>query len=107
MRPSRSVAITTEPGADTLVGSSPSRSQSGDKSPNSKGQYRWIHSNHSYKSGGALETHFGLGKQTAAHLKITLPDGETASFAGVKTDQFLDLNLASSQSTPVRAETKP
>ena len=26
-------------------------------------QYRWIHPNHSYKSGGALEAHFGLGKR--------------------------------------------
>ena len=70
-------------------------------------QYRWIHANHSYKSGGALEAHFGLGKQTAADLKVTLPSGKTMSFAGVKADQFLDLNLTSSQSTRVKAETKP
>jgi len=28
-------------------------------------QYRWIHANHSYKSGGALEAHFGLASATA------------------------------------------
>jgi catechol 2,3-dioxygenase-like lactoylglutathione lyase family enzyme len=70
-------------------------------------QYRWIHPNHSYKSGGALEAHFGLAQQTAADLKLTLPSGKTVSFASVKADQFLDLNLTSSQSTPVRAETNP
>jgi len=70
-------------------------------------QYRWIHANHSYKSGGALEAHFGLGKQTAADLKVTLPSGKTVSFAGVKADEFFDLNLSSSQSTRVRVEPKP
>ncbi|MCL4201680.1 MAG: VCBS repeat-containing protein [Pirellulaceae bacterium] len=70
-------------------------------------QYRWIHPNHSYKSSGALEAHFGLGKQTTVDLKVTLPSGKTVSLAGVKADQFLELNLMNSQSTPVRAETKP
>ena len=72
-----------------------------------KKQYRWIHSNHSYKSGGALEAHFGLGKATVADLKVTLLSGKTVSFAGAKADQFLDLNLSSAQSTRVRMETKP
>jgi hypothetical protein len=72
-----------------------------------KRQFRWIHANHSYKSGGALEAHFGLGKQSAADLKVTLPSGKTVSFAGVKGDQFLDLNLKTSQSTPAGKEPKP
>ncbi len=72
-----------------------------------KKQYRWIHSNHSYKSGGALEAHFGLGKQTTADVKVTLPNGKTAALAGVKADQFLDLNLKTSQQTLVRTESKP
>jgi len=72
-----------------------------------KKQYRWIHPDHFYKSGCALEAHFGLGQQAAADLKITLPSGKTVSFVGVKVDQFLDLNLPTSQSTPVTAETKP
>ena len=73
-------------------------------------QYLWIHPNHSYKSSGALEAHFGLGKQTTVDLKVTLPSGKTMSLVGVKADQFLELNLMNSQSTPVRpvrAETKP
>jgi hypothetical protein len=70
-------------------------------------QYRWIHSNHSYKSGGALEAHFGLGKATAADLKITLLSGKTVSFGNVKADQFLDLNLKTTQTTPVKMETRP
>jgi hypothetical protein len=71
-----------------------------------KRQYRWIHPDHFYKSGCALEAHFGLGKQTAADLKVTLPSGKTVSYAGVKADQFLDLNLPGSQSTPAKVETK-
>jgi hypothetical protein len=72
-----------------------------------KKQYRWIHSNHSYKSGGALEAHFGLGKATAGDVIVTLPGGKAVSFAHMKADQFLDLNLTTSQSSPVRMETKP
>jgi hypothetical protein len=72
-----------------------------------KKQYRWIHPNHSYKSGGALDAHFGLGKASAADVKVTLPSSKTVMFAGVKADQFLDLNLTSSRSTPVKAETNP
>jgi len=72
-----------------------------------KKQYRWIHPNHSYKSGGALEAHFGLGKHDTADVKVTLPSGKTATLTGVQADQFLDLNLGASQSTRVRMETKP
>jgi catechol 2,3-dioxygenase-like lactoylglutathione lyase family enzyme len=64
-------------------------------------QYRWIHPDQFYKSGCALEAHFGLGKQTYADLKVTLPSGKTVSFVGVKADQFLDLNLKTSQTTQV------
>jgi hypothetical protein len=72
-----------------------------------KKQFRWIHPNHSYKSGGALEAHFGLGKATAADLKVTLLNGKTVSFPGVKGNQFLDLNLTTPQTTAVGKETKP
>jgi len=67
-----------------------------------KKQYRWIHSNHSYKSGCALEAHFGLGKATVADLKVTLLNGKTVTFPGVKADQFLDLNLKTNQTTEVK-----
>jgi len=72
-----------------------------------KKQYRWIHSNHSYKSGCALEAHFGLGKATVADLKVTLLNGKTVTFPGVKADQFLDLKLSTAQSTSVMVSGKP
>jgi hypothetical protein len=84
-----------------LIGARVEVSKSGTK------QYRWIHSNHSYKSGGALEAHFGLGKHETVDVRVTLTTGKTVSFAGLKADQFLDLNLATSQSTPVKVKTKP
>jgi hypothetical protein len=68
---------------------------------------RAIAANHSYKSGGALEAHFGLGKQSKAEVKVMLPSGKTATFPGVKADRFLDLNLKTSQSIPVGREAKP
>ncbi|MCC6356872.1 MAG: VCBS repeat-containing protein [Verrucomicrobiae bacterium] len=63
---------------------------------------RTIASNHSYKSGGALEAHIGLGKATSADVRVTLPVGKTATFADVKADQFLDLNLKTEHATQVR-----
>ncbi len=75
--------------------------------PSSITQYRWIHSNHSYKSGGALEANFGLGGATSAEVKVALPSGKTTSFAGVKADRFLDLNLATTESTPAGKGSRP
>jgi hypothetical protein len=72
-----------------------------------KKQYRWIHPDHFYKSGCALEAHFGLAKQTKADVKVTLLNGKTATFSSVMADQFLDLNLKTSQSTPAGKEPKP
>lgn len=63
---------------------------------------RTIASNHSYKSCGALDAHFGLGKATSADVRVTLPVGKTATFADVKADQFLDLNLKTEQATQVK-----
>jgi hypothetical protein len=79
---------------DPLGGSSPREIQSGDKSPHSKKQYRWIHSNHSYKSGGALNAHFGLGKTTSADVKVTLLDGRTKTFSGLAASKTHELRLA-------------
>jgi len=56
-------------------------------------QYRWIHSNHSYKSGGALEAHFGLGIHDRADLTVALMNGKSLKFPDVRADRFLDLNL--------------
>jgi hypothetical protein len=59
----------------------------------SKKQYRWIHSNHSYKSGGALEAHFGLGKATSAEVKVTLLNGRTKTFANIAANQTHTLKM--------------
>ena len=56
-------------------------------------QYRWVHSNRTYKSGGALDAHFGLGQATNADVKVTLLSGKTATFADLAADHLLDLNL--------------
>jgi arylsulfatase A-like enzyme/catechol 2,3-dioxygenase-like lactoylglutathione lyase family enzyme len=78
-----------------------------------KQQFRWIHANHSYKSGGALEAHFGLGKASAADVRITLPSGKSVSFPGVKADQAHTLNLegkaadSTTKATPAAAGPKP
>jgi hypothetical protein len=52
-----------------------------------KKQHRWIHSNHSYKSGGALDAHFGLGKSTKAEVKVTLLNGTTKTFSAIAADK--------------------
>jgi arylsulfatase A-like enzyme len=56
-------------------------------------QYRWIHSNHTYKSGGALDAHFGLGTATHADVTVKLIDGRTRSFVGLAADVSHTLEL--------------
>jgi hypothetical protein len=55
-------------------------------------QYRWIHSNHSYKSGGALDAHFGLGQAINADVTVTLLDGRKKEFAELAGDRMHRLN---------------
>jgi|GEM_PF-768402 len=50
-------------------------------------QSRWIHSNRAYKSGGALDAHFGLGQATSAAVTVTLLDGRTKSFPRLAGNQ--------------------
>jgi hypothetical protein len=64
-------------------------------------QCRWIHPNHSYKSGGALEAHFGLGRRDLADLTVTLLNGKKFNFAGAKADRLLDLNLSTKTASVV------
>jgi hypothetical protein len=59
-----------------------------------KKQYRWIHSNHSYKSGGQLDAHFGLGKAATADVKVTLINGKTRTFEKVAADKNHQLSFA-------------
>jgi hypothetical protein len=54
---------------------------------------RAVASNHSYKSGGALEAHFGLGKQERLDVQVILLSGRTFAFKDVRADRFLDLDL--------------
>ena len=69
-------------------------------------QYRWIHSDQTYKSGSPLEAHFGLGKATRADVKVTLLSGKSISLVNLKADQYLDLNLRTSEFNPVVKEQK-
>jgi hypothetical protein len=62
-------------------------------SADGKKQYRWIHSNHSYKSGGALDVHFGLGKATMADVTVTLLSGKRKVFAGITADRSHALSM--------------
>jgi hypothetical protein len=50
-------------------------------------QFRWLHTNHSYKSGGQLDAHFGLERATQGDVKITFADGRTLSFTGLHANQ--------------------
>lgn len=78
----RSPSPTTERRASLLT-SAPTR------------QTRWIHTNHSYKSGGQLDAHFGLAKATSAEVKVTLLSGKTRSFADLAADKSHELKITS------------
>jgi len=67
---------------------------------------RTIHPNHSYKSGGALEVHVGLGRHREVDLMIILLGGSVIRFTGVKGDRFLDANLRDQTITEVSAAVK-
>jgi len=58
-----------------------------------KKQHRWIHSNHSYKSGGQLDAHFGLGQAMSADVKVTLLSGKTQTFSTIAADQTRHLDF--------------
>ena len=54
---------------------------------------RWIQSNQSYKSSGALEAHFGLGKATSADVKVTLLNGKAQTFTEIASNKIHTLTL--------------
>ncbi len=81
-----------------LIGARVEVTESGGKSSHSPRRgTRWIHSNHSYKSGGALEAHFGLGGHDRVDLKVVLPSGRTCEFRNVEANRFLDLDLKANE----------
>jgi hypothetical protein len=49
--------------------------------------------NHRYKSGGALEAHFGLGKQARISVSVGLLSGRKYEFPDLASDRFLNLDL--------------
>lgn len=55
---------------------------------------RDVFSNHSYKTGGALEVHWGLGKSSAAKFRITLQSGKSLVVDVNRVDRILDIDLA-------------
>jgi polyhydroxybutyrate depolymerase len=54
---------------------------------------RGVYTNHAYKTGSALQVHFGLGQHELVDLRATLPSGEVFEFASVAANQFLDVDL--------------
>jgi Ca2+-binding EF-hand superfamily protein len=62
---------------------------------------RAVHSNHTYKSGGALEAHFGLGRTGRVDVRVTLLDGRRVELEDVAADRFLDLDLGSGRARVV------
>ena len=54
---------------------------------------RTLHPNHSYKSSGALEVHFGLGKHREVDIAVMRLAGQPTRFSNVKVDRFLEANL--------------
>lgn len=58
-----------------------------------KKQYRWVHSNHTYKSGGALDAHFGLGKATSADVSVKLLSGTTHKYPGLSAGETHTLEI--------------
>jgi hypothetical protein len=61
------------------------------------GQYRWIHSNHSYKSGGLLRAHFDLGTHANVNLRVRPLNGREAAFNDVGVDRYLPLDLSAGE----------
>lgn len=62
---------------------------------------RWIHSDHSYKSSGALDAHFGLGQRKKVDIEVVLPSKQRTMMKSISTNQFLDVNMKTNQFTAV------
>ena len=54
---------------------------------------RGVYSNRAYKTGSALQVHFGLAQHELVDVRATLPSGEVFEFASVEANQFLDADL--------------
>ncbi len=60
-----------------------------------------IAADHCYKSGSALEAHFGLGKATTVDVAVTPLGGKPRTFPAVTTSRFLELDLKTQFATVV------
>jgi hypothetical protein len=56
-------------------------------------QVRTIFSAHAYKSGGAMEAHFGLGSATSVDVEVTLLSGKTKTFTEIAADRIHTLSM--------------
>jgi hypothetical protein len=63
---------------------------------------RAVHSNQSFRTGCALEAHFGLGKRDRVDLEVELISGEPKRFENLAADRIVDLDLGDETSTPAR-----
>ena len=54
---------------------------------------RIVMSNHSYKSGGAMDVHFGLGRAAQADVLVILPDERRISLKSVEADAIYEADL--------------
>lgn len=69
-----------------------------------KSQYRWIHSNHAYKSGSPLEAHFGLADKKSVKVVIRLLNGQAVEFNDVSANHYYELRLDSGIATVIDAK---
>jgi len=60
---------------------------------------RVIASNHAYKSGGALEAHFGLGSVDAVQVVVTLLGGHARVLGRFAADRYLTVDLQAATPT--------
>ena len=58
---------------------------------------RGVYTNHAYKTGSALQVHFGLARHEQVDVRVTLPEGDVFEFDSVAADQFLDADLGTGQ----------
>ncbi len=74
----------TEPGSSALLGT------------------RVVFSNQGYRTGSALEAHFGLGRRDKVDFTVTLLNGKSSLFKSIAADHYFDCNLAQHRIQTVR-----
>jgi hypothetical protein len=67
---------------------------------------RTVHPHHSYKSGGSLEVHVGLGRHREVDIAVIPLGGKAIRFSQVEVDHLMDANLRDPKITEVSATAK-